>query len=406
MSDVSSELGAEGRTRTVGDLASRLHRKSSTERLSLSAHLSIGRLLCKLRDAIVSGQTLTQHDAVKVLCAGISFYRRHTLGDVQEVEEDSAATISLLRQSATLIFVLLAAIESRGNATPDVQSARDIVDIANRATLANVLLLPSRKRDAPGDDVADLADSGPTWEEVATKVTPAELTLSVLKLAASGLSTPASPGELDALADSFFRSSASCMASRILLKEGSTDFVALSAQKNNVPREKRLLALAQAGESEAGQSCLRDLLLSFLLPPKVIGVRRNLLLSRASSTAAGIDHPEATNQSHSVAMAGAEWIFQHGTSELEKACALLAGVAVLTTRGGEDPIRKRDAFLGRVSLPFFETTPPADGVKRLALLPDKKRWVLYRINAKSGKPELIASLRGFAGLCDCILEFV
>ena len=406
MSDVSSELGAEGRTRTVGDLASRLHRKSSTERLSLSAHLSIGRLLCKLRDAIVSGQTLTQHDAVKVLCAGISFYRRHTLGDVQEVEEDSAATISLLRQSATLIFVLLAAIESRGNATPDVQSARDIVDIANRATLANVLLLPSRKRDAPGDDVADLADSGPTWEEVATKVTPAELTLSVLKLAASGLSTPASHGELDALADSFFRSSASCMASRILLKEGSTDFVALSAQKNNVPREKRLLALAQAGESEAGQSCLRDLLLSFLLPPKVIGVRRNLLLSRASSTAAGIDHPEATNQSHSVAMAGAEWIFQHGTSELEKACALLAGVAVLTTRGGEDPIRKRDAFLGRVSLPFFETTPPADGVKRLALLPDKKRWVLYRINAKSGKPELIASLRGFAGLCDCILEFI
>lgn len=406
MSDVSSELGAEGRTRTVGDLASRLHRKSSTERLSLSAHLSIGRLLCKLRDAIVSGQTLTQHDAVKVLCAGISFYRRHTLGDVQEVEEDSAATISLLRQSATLIFVLLAAIESRGNATPDVQSARDIVDIANRATLANVLLLPSRKRDAPGDDVADLADSGPTWEEVATKVTPAELTLSVLKLAASGLSTPASHGELDALADTFFRSSASCMASRILLKEGSTDFVALSAQKNNVPREKRLLALAQAGESEAGQSCLRDLLLSFLLPPKVIGVRRNLLLSRASSTAAGIDHPEATNQSHSVAMAGAEWIFQHGTSELEKACALLAGVAVLTTRGGEDPIRKRDAFLGRVSLPFFETTPPADGVKRLALLPDKKRWVLYRINAKSGKPELIASLRGFAGLCDCILEFV
>ena len=406
MSDVSSELGAEGRRRTVGDLASRLHRKASTERLSLSAHLSIGRVLCKLRDCIVSGETLTQQDALKVLCAGISFYRRHTLGDVQEVEEDSTATISLLRQSASLIFVLLAAIESRGSDATDVQSAKDIVDIANRATLANVLVLPSRKRAAPGDDVADVADSGPTWEDVATKVTPGELTLNVLKLAAHGLSAPTLPGELDALADIFFRSSASCMASRILLKEGSSDFVALSAQKSNVPREKRLLALAQAGESEAGQSCLRDLLLSFLLPPKVIGVRRNLLLSRASSTAAGIDHPEATNQAHSVAMAGAEWIFQHGTSELEKACALLAGVAVLTTRGGDDPMRKCDAFLGRVSLPFFETTPPADGVKRLALLPEKQRWILYRMSAKSGKPELIASLRGFEGLCDCMLEFI
>lgn len=84
MSDVSSELGAAGRKRTVHELAARLSRKASTERLSLSAHLSIGRLLCKLRDAIVAGEALSKQDAVKVLCAGISFYRRHTLGDAQE----------------------------------------------------------------------------------------------------------------------------------------------------------------------------------------------------------------------------------------------------------------------------------------------------------------------------------
>ena len=66
-------------------------------------------------------------------------------------------------------------------------------------------------------------------------------------------------------------------------------------------------------------------------------------------------------------MAGAEFIWQHSKDELERACALLAGVAILTTRGGEDPIRKKDAFVGRVSLPFFETTPPPPGVKRLAL---------------------------------------
>lgn len=103
-------------------------------------------------------------------------------------------------------------------------------------------------------------------------------------------------------------------------------------------------------------------------------------------------------------MAATEWIWKHGTSELERACALLAGVAVLITRGGDDPMRKQDAFLGRVSLPFLETTAPEDGVKRLALLPEKQRWILYRI--RGGKPELICSLRGFEGFCDCLLEFL
>jgi hypothetical protein len=80
-------------------------------------------------------------------------------------------------------------------------------------------------------------------------------------------------------------------------------------------------------------------------------------------------------------------------------------VAILTTRGGEDPIRKRDAFVGRVSLPFFETTPPPSGVKRLALIPDQKRWVLYKID-QGGAPSVMCNLRGFEGLCDCLLEFV
>ena len=104
-------------------------------------------------------------------------------------------------------------------------------------------------------------------------------------------------------------------------------------------------------------------------------------------------------------MAGAEFIWQHSKDELERACALLAGVAILTTRGGEDPIRKKDAFVGRVSLPFLETTPPLPGVKRLALIPDQKRWMLYKIG-KDGAPHVLCNLRGFEGLCDCLLEFV
>ena len=289
MSDVSSELGAEGRTRTVSELASRLLRKASSERLSLASHLSVGRLLCKLRDAIVAGETVVRPDAMKILCAGIAFYRRHTLGDVQEDEEDSSETIELLRQSATLIFVLLAAVEARSNGLSDTDNSSAIVEAANQGTLAAVLDLPSRKRPR--------TDQAPD-EQI---VTPGELTLNVLKLAACALSRPTSPSELHAHADVFFRASAACMASRILLKEGNVDFKALSTQKNDSPREKRLLAIAQAGESEAGQSCLRDILLSFLLPAKMVGVRRTLLLSRAAGTAAGVDHPDLVNQAHSVA---------------------------------------------------------------------------------------------------------
>lgn len=150
---------------------------------------------------------------------------------------------------------------------------------------------------------------------------------------------------------------------------------------------------------------LRDLLLSFLLPSSVVGVRRTLLMSRAASTAAGVDHADQVNQAHSCAMAGTEFIWMHGTNPVERACAILAGVAVLVTKGGEDPMRKQDAFVGRVSLPFFETAPPDPGVKRLALVPDQRRWVLYKVG-KDNAPSVLCNLRGFDGFCDALLEFV
>ena len=49
---------------------------------------------------------------------------------------------------------------------------------------------------------------------------------------------------------------------------------------------------------------VRDMLLSFLLPASHVGVRKTLLLTRASSTHAGVDYPELTTRSHEVAMGG------------------------------------------------------------------------------------------------------
>lgn len=414
MSASSSELSAAGgQKRTVAQLVDRLREKTSTERFSLLAHLSVGRTLCRLRDAIANGEEVSKKAAMALLCCGISLYRRHTLGDREEEDEDAEETNALIKRTAVLVFVLLAAIEASRGERVNVDNAREMVAAAKAATLADVLKVPRRKRkavaaapegEAPDPEEAEEAEA---WARVVT-VSSGELTLSVLQFVSHTI------GKRDAtdhetLADLFFRNSAACMAHRMLLKGGANDFVSLKAasasSSNPIPREKRLLALAQAGESEAGQQILRDLLLSFLLPSGVVGVRRTLLMSRAASTAAGVDHADAVNTGHCVAMAGTEFIWQHSKDELERACALLTGVAILTTRGGDDPIRKKDAFVGRVSLPFFETAPPPPGVKRLALIPDQKRWVLYRIG-KDNAPSVLCNLRGFEGLCDCLLEFV
>jgi len=408
MSESSSEQGANSKKRTVAQLVDRLRAKTSVERLSLMAHLSAGRTMCRLRDAIANGEEVSQKAAMALLCCGISLYRRHTLGDREEDDEDTEETNALIKRSTVLIFVLLAAIEASRGDRLDLDRAREVVEAANAATLANVLKVPNRrrKRKATEDEVPDPeeADAAEQWARVMT-VSSGELTLSVLQFVSHSIGK-SDATDHETLADLFFRNSAACMAHKMLLKGGDADFVSLRAAASNpIPREKRLLALAQAGESEAGQQILRDLLLSFLLPSSIVGVRRNLLMSRAASTAAGVDHADVVNTGHSVAMAGTEFIWQHSKDEMERACALLTGVAILTTRGGEDPIRKKDAFVGRVSLPFFETTPPPPGVKRLALIPDQRRWVLYKIG-KDGAPNVQCNLRGFEGLCDCLLEFV
>lgn len=104
-------------------------------------------------------------------------------------------------------------------------------------------------------------------------------------------------------------------------------------------------------------------------------------------------------------MAGTEWIWTHGTEPLERMCCLLAGVAVLTTKGDEDPIRKADAFGGRVGLPFFETRPPRPDALRIVLVPTARRWILFRLD-KRGMPRVAASQRGFEGLCNVVLQLV
>jgi len=105
-------------------------------------------------------------------------------------------------------------------------------------------------------------------------------------------------------------------------------------------------------------------------------------------------------------MAGTEWIFDKGEDDLERGVSVLAGVAMLTTVGKEEAIRKGAACGGRLQLPFFETAPPSEpAALRMVFVPSMRRWVLYRLG-RSGRPEVVSSQCGFEGLCTAALLLV
>ena len=427
MSEASSSTtrSSNGRKHTADDLVKKLHKKAgvaSDERFSLTDHLSAGRTLVQLRDALLAGEQLSARSAVVLLCTGIALRRRHAASEVSPEDEgpsadaavkmDRETSRALLLESAHLVFALLCIVEKR-NEGVDTDQASSVIEHVNDTSLWDVLKPRSKKRPreggeegAEGAEEAAAGEPGEgedaaAWRE-AMRVNSAEIARHALRIGASqlvdGLSYP-----VMAL---YFRSASTNMAARMLVKT-SDEFVALGVSRGDasVPREKRLLAIVQAAESEAGQSILRDMVLSFLLPASVVGVRRGLLLSRAASTHAGIDHPAAVGRAHDTAMAGAEFIWTNGDDELERMCCLLSGLAILTTKGGTDPIRKLEAFNGRVSLPFLETTGIGQLGARLALFPEARRWVLYRLDSK-GTPKVLSSLSGFDGLCECALAMV
>lgn len=121
-----------------------------------------------------------------------------------------------------------------------------------------------------------------------------------------------------------------------------------------------------------------------------------LLLPRAVATKATTEYTEMVQFAHETAMEGLEWTWEHSEDPLKLTCALLTAVACLTTRGGEDPIRKADAFGGIVSLPFLSASTPPENKLRVSLVPETKRWVLYKI--QDGEPLVQAALEGLEGV--------
>jgi len=433
MSEASSEHSAGGTRYTPEQLVQRLQRKAGNEaeRFSLTSHLAAGRVLVRLRDALLAGEALSQRSEMALLCVGIALRRRWLSTQNQMSEDDNADTkrdaedsLELLRKSAKLIFVLLCLVEKR-RAEADAEEAARQIEAFRNTPVWSVVAPRSRKRaregegeeeeeegeEEGGEEDEEGAPTGGEDDEGdwarALRLTAADVARMALTVGAAQIATTGSEdgNDDDELALLYFRSEAARMATRLLMPSPSADFVTLGTKRGDesVSRAKRLLAITQAGESEAGQSILRDMVLSWLLPPRLVGVRRGLLLSRATSTAAGVDWPLAVQRAHDVAMSGCEFIWENGTDELERMCCLLTGLAILTTKGGDDPIRKLDAFKGRVSLPWFETAAPSDDkALRLTLVPEARKWIVFTLGP-TGSPRVVSALTGFEGMCESVL---
>tara|TARA_B110001452_G_scaffold198367_1_gene168341 strand:+ start:6010 stop:7371 length:1362 start_codon:yes stop_codon:yes gene_type:complete len=417
------------------------------EEVSLNRHLKACGYLCRLRRTVSSGGPLAAASRGPLLCTGIAVWR---LGRVDVSVDDDHAR--LLQRTCTLIFAVLCMSELSGRvdrladtlatlSTAESAHVDSLLEQAGRATLWELIRPRRRVRRKPQasyDTEADDAEhDGPDDAEVvvveddeepdepsgggsrgkrsrgarwadAMRSGAGDLARGTLLQGVRQLQTDVF-GPLDTLASDFFRYTAMQISETMLMPNGDRDFVTLESERSlriaPAERAERLFNIVQNAESEAGQFVTRDLLLSLWLPASVVGLRRTLLLSRAASTMAGVEHPEVTQRAHEVAMQGAEWTWKNSRSEAERMSVLLAGVAVMTTKGkpGEaDGIRKGDAFGGRVQMPCFETAQSTSGM-RLALVPHSKRWILYRVSS-GGMPTVLCSQAGFEGFCTCTLQ--
>lgn len=446
---------------SINDVIRRVHAKLGHDRtLSVTDHLKGVKLICRIRDSVANGNLPSQQAAIVLLCTGVSLQRRFAVGDcsgggsgggtaesegtaaaasaatTEQNEEANEEARQLVRQSMVLVFSILCMIEhertveqlSKSMEAMDVDvdvtaESRELIGKVGGSSLWEAISLSEaastkRAKTAHGGEDASSPAERPAerpldeprsqWSSV-LRASSGEIARHSLRIGSTCLDDETWTA-FDGIAPLFFRNSSNSMAEALLMPDGDKDFVSLGTAKvltdlSEEMREKKLLSIVGVGESEAGQQVVRDIMLSFLLPSSHVGVRRTLLLTREASTRAGVDHPTFVQRSHDTAMAGTEWIWTKGDDTLERMCCLLAGLAVLTTKADHDPIRKADAFGGRLLVPFFETKAPPRDAYRIALVPRSRRWILFHLD-KRNNPQILSSQRGFKGLCDAVLQLV
>lgn len=408
-----------------------------------SEHIAAVDALCALQTVLARKAEPNRQSQIRLICVVSSLARRlvriedqiarllHYAADAEAAIEN-APKINHLRvesvdfeRTTTLVFVIIVMLDihALGGTPVDSEAPLSSLDEAIDRSLWSELCRHSKRRIEPPEDLQynekqrliteELSDRPFVLNEDSSSWSAVLLQPGVLANAAvrSAGSLIAEGGvhameELKSLAKIFAESTAAQMSVEML--KSDRDFLTLASRRvQELPateREQSLFSIVSAAESESGQSVLRDLFLSFLLPKKVVGKRRTLLMSRETATQATKEYPWVAALAHEVAMGGSEHLWEHSKSELRRMCALLTGIAVLTTKGTDDTIRKATAFNGLVQLPFLETPPPPRTRPRLALVTSTRTWCLYTLSS-SGKPAVEVSQRGLEGLVTAVLLF-
>ena len=342
--------------KSAAELVSKLRKKLIVSGdLSLAMHQSAARTMARLRGILASrSERLGATSRFVLLCVGIQVHRRskrslqlnsqspsqcatlgpgeaHAPAGEEELEsEDTIAVDALLKRTAACVLVLCAMGEWQSFELEDEEqehaAARATMEARETVTLELPMLPPpSRKRSGMSDEQREEAERRVTaWQRaISEQPRPERVARAALRAAALVVAAPAAPEHysytdteqdalfvpawtrLETIAPIYFRASSDALASRMLLPDGDTDFVSLAAARlardSEEERLKKLRAIAQGAESEAGQGVARALMLSFLLPMAVVGTRRTLLLSREANTRAMLDFPQAVERAHNVA---------------------------------------------------------------------------------------------------------
>lgn len=406
--------------------------------------------MLKARDALLRGATLDSQSRLVLVCSAVACMRRFTF------EVDAADQLPLIKKTATLLFSLLvmgehthgmdddfdtnAAMRDGGGmeqeggegeeggdgrdggdgaSTPEYETGKPTDGTLRKRTKRMRVEMREEQQILAGWKSRSLAQrlgllhemQSSSWDAVLSS--DAAVSRTALSEARYVRDNNAMD-TMDELASIFLRSSSAAMASSLIASAQPSRSVQSSSSHSfltldtvslmntaNEMRGDKLVALADAAESEAGQSILRDMILSFKLPTSALGVRKCVCLTRESNTFATKNYPDILNGAHEAAMRGAMWSYESDPDPVHKMSALLAGLAIVIAGVGGD-IRKGNAFSGRVLLPFVDCPPPPPHVTRMALLCESNEWVVYSTNA-NGKPFVKFKKAGYEGFCECVL---
>ena len=377
-------------------MAGRIHSKlcvGDDRVLPVKFHQSACKVMAAMRDALLDPTVHVHKDVIMLLLySGIDVHRRVALLDDAQERSDLRITMGLL-------FTLQVLCEQREHGVPSVASTAECEHTSKRHEWNNAPL-ESTMRSAREQGSA--ATRAPT------------LVCKSCLQDAQRLPADHGFGTLCDIADVFFHCSTMVLQQNAFdasARNDATSFLTLGTanflmEANRDTNQRRLAALVSSAESEVGQSVLRDLILSFTLPPWLLQRRRQVLLSRAANSNASQHFMSAVNAAHEAAMRGAEWTWEQDENEVHKMCALLAGLCmIITGRGGKDSVRKNDAFHGRVQLPFLHTRAPPAGTPRLSYVDHMDTWIVYAVD-NATTPTVDLKHCGFDGFCMCVLHLL